>query len=69
MPKHSLDALQLSTYTRRSHFIYGIFENFLVLIVTLVAIVTISSVFIDEFSSRVDNGNTAEIINYSLDNQ
>ncbi|MBH9974354.1 MULTISPECIES: hypothetical protein [Bartonella] len=67
--KHSSDALQLSTYTRRSHFVYGVFEYLLVIVVTLAAIVTISVIFIDEFANLVETTVNSPIISPTFDNQ
>lgn len=61
--KRSSDALQLTTYTRRAHFVYGVFEYFLVIIITLCAIALISSVFIGEFSNLMENNSANLTLN------
>ena len=69
MLKHSSDALQLSTYTRRSHFVYSVFEYFLVIIVTLAATVVISAICVDEFSNLIEMNGNSPLINTAVDNR
>ncbi|WP_279089618.1 hypothetical protein [Bartonella apis] len=69
MLKHSSDALQLSTYTRRSHFVYGVFEYLLVIVVTLAAIILLSTIFVDEFSDLMGKSYSQPIVNSSLSNR
>ncbi|WP_295967967.1 hypothetical protein [uncultured Bartonella sp.] len=67
--KHSSDALQLSTYTRRSHFVYGVFEYLLVIVVTLAAIFMLSTIFVDEFSDLMGKSTSQPIANSPLNNR
>jgi len=67
--KHSSDALQLSTYTRRSHFVYGVFEYLLVIVVTLAAIFMLSTIFVDEFSDLMGKSINQPIANSPLNNR
>ena len=69
MLKHSSDALQLSTYTRRSHFVNSVFEYFLVIIVTLAATVVISAICVDEFSNLIEMNGNSPLINSAIDNR
>ncbi|WP_297322652.1 hypothetical protein [uncultured Bartonella sp.] len=69
MLKRSSDALQLTTYTRRTHFVYGVFEYLLVIVVTLCAIALISSVFIGEFSNLMENNSAILALNSFSDSQ
>lgn len=69
MFKHSSDALQLSTYTRRSHFVYSVFEYFLVIMVTLAATIVISTICVDEFSNLIEMNGNSLLINSAVDNQ
>ncbi|MBI0002897.1 hypothetical protein H3S80_02385 [Bartonella sp. M0177] len=69
MLKHSSDALQLSTYTRRSHFVNSVFEYFLVIMVTLAATVVISAICVDEFSNLIEMNDNSPLINSAIDNR
>ncbi|MBH9981934.1 hypothetical protein H3S89_03880 [Bartonella sp. B10834G6] len=69
MLKHSSDALQLSTYTRRSHFVYSVFEYLLVIVVTLAAIFLLSTIFVDEFSDLMGKSHSQPIVNSTLSNR
>nr|WP_210326802.1 MULTISPECIES: hypothetical protein [Bartonella] len=61
--------MQLSTYTRRSHFVYGVFEYLLVIVVTLAAIFLLSTILVDEFSDLMGKSYTQPIVNSSLSNR
>ncbi|WLT08928.1 hypothetical protein RAM19_01340 [Bartonella apihabitans] len=69
MLKHSSDALQLSTYTRRSHFVNSVFEYFLVIMVTLAATLVISAICVDEFSNLIEMNGNSPLINSAIDNR
>lgn len=69
MLKRSSDALERTTYTKRSHFVYGMFEYFLVIFITLGAIATTSSIFINELSNLIEKDSTDLTINAFSDSQ
>lgn len=66
MLKRGSDALELSTHTRRSHFVYSVLEYTLVIAITLFAIIATSTIFIDEFAKIVNKAETMPDISSSL---
>lgn len=66
MLKRGSDALELSTYTRRLHFFYNVLEYMLIIVVSMIAIGSITSIFIEQLTQLVGHADAATSLSSAL---